>query len=359
MQLKENQLLMLSILIQSDYIKNGDTVREIVCRIESDVNRNKPINSCRMKLSEWRTFVNIINNQHDLLQYSVQYYKNDLCSSNSVACFVDNIENPQDVNIVFRGTHKKDEMLDNGRASYQSDTRKQIEATEYVNSLPEIYGNAMTATGHSKGGNKAQYVTVTTNRIGRCVSFDGLGFSKAFFEKYADEISAKKHCMTAINAADDYVNSIFISIPCKKLFLESDIKNIHHFIEFHKPSALMNEYGKLNSPKRRSNFSKQVSKYSAYLLSNTEKFLEKCDVEKLITSVEKLCNVHTKLNRRFFQPIWDFLIIFIGMFILLPSIMPLLFGKGLRLVLSYICANINYLRVHRYILKGSKLKEHL
>ena len=352
-QLENNQLLMLSILMYSDYIKSGDTVQKIVCRIESDLNRGKSVNASRMKPSEWRRLVDIIKNQSDLLLYSVQHLEGNFNSGKNVACFVDNPVNPQDVNIVFRGTHKKDELLDNGMGCYQTDTQKQIEAAEYVNKLPENYGNNMTVTGHSKGGNKAQYVTVTTDRIGRCVPFDSQGFSKAFFEKYADEISKKSHCITAINAADDYVNSIFIPIPCKRIFLKSNINYVYHFIEFHKPNIMLDEYGKLNPVQKRSKFSKQVSKYSAYLLSNRDKFGEDSDIDKLVVIVEKICSVHTKLSRHFFQPLWDFFIVFFGLFVLFPIKMPACFFKGLRLVLSYVGANIKFLRQRRYNLDSS------
>lgn len=36
--------------------------------------------------------------------------------------------------------------------------------------------DSITVTGHSKGGNKAQYVTVLSDKVDRCISMDGQGF---------------------------------------------------------------------------------------------------------------------------------------------------------------------------------------
>ena len=98
------------------------------------------------------------------------------------ACFVDDVNNPKDVNIVFRGTGNAYEWRDNGKGGYVSETEQQLRAAKYVEDLPSEWGDAMTVTGHSKGGNKAQFVTIATNRIAKCVSYDGQGFSKEFLE---------------------------------------------------------------------------------------------------------------------------------------------------------------------------------
>lgn len=344
MALSENQLLMLNILMFTDYIKNGVTVQEIACRIESDLNSNKNINACRMNASEWRSLANMVKRQSDLLPYCVQHYKDDPDSTQEAACFVDDPVNPQDIIIVFKGTCQDDEWFDNAMGCYQSDTQKQIEAVEYVNRLPVHYGNNMTATGHSKGGNKAQYITIVTNRIGRCVSFDSQGFSKSFLQKYADEISQKSNRIIVISAADDYVNSTLFPIPGKRLYLESDIKNVTHYIEFHKPNVLLNEYGELNQLKEQSKFPRQISEYCAYVISNYKGFKKGDDISDLTAFLDKVRDVHTKLGRQFLQPVWDFFCVFVFLFVIIPVRMPSAIFKGSRLVLSYINANTEYLK---------------
>lgn len=350
MPLSENQLLMLNILVFTDYIKNGDTVLEIVCRMEADLDQNNTIDTCRMKADEWRRLADHIKKHSDLLRYCVQHYKDGSNAEKNMACFVDDPENPQDVIVVFRGTSKNDDWRDNGSCCYNADTQKQMEAAEYVNGLPEKYGNNITVTGHSKGGNKAQYVTVVTDRVGRCVSFDGLGFSKEFIEKYSDEISKKSQCITSINASEDYVNSILLPITDKRIFVESNIEYVSHFVEYHKPNILFNEVGELNSQKEQSTFPKRISEYSTYVLLNVKDSKKGDDISKLIIFFEKMANVHTKLCRRFLQPLWDFLMVFILIFIVMPFKMPAAFGRGIKLLFHFVGADIKFVKEHRKII---------
>lgn len=355
MSLSENQLLMLNILVFTDYIKNGDTVLEIVSRMESDLNQNKSIDTCRMKPDEWRSLVDNIKNNPDLLTYRVQHYKDDSDLKKSAACFVDDTENPQDVNVVFRGTMKNDDWRDNGSCCYKADTQKQIEAAEYVNGLPENYGNNITVTGHSKGGNKAQYVSVVTNRIGRCVSFDGQGFSKEFIDKYSDEISKKSHYITSISTAEDYVNSILLPIADKRIFVEAYIKYVYHFVEYHKPNILLNELGELNPEKEQSKFSKRISDYTSYVLLNVKDSKKGDDIEGIIVFFEKMANVHKKLCRFVLQPLWDFLMVFILIFVVMPFKMPQAFGSGLKLLFHFIGAAFKFAKErHRHISKNNQ-----
>ena len=61
-------------------------------------------------------------------------------------------------------------------------------------------------TGHSKGGNKAKYITLLDDSVDRCVSFDGQGFSDEFMEKYEDQIAQNQHKIENNNVDYDYVN---------------------------------------------------------------------------------------------------------------------------------------------------------
>lgn len=353
--LSENHLLMLNILVFTDYIKNGDTVLEIVSRMESDLNQNKSIDTCRMKPVEWRSLVENIKKNPELLTYRVQHYKDDSVSNKNMACFVDDTENPQDVIVVFRGTLKNDDWRDNGSCCYKSDTQKQTEAAEYVNKLPENYGNNITVTGHSKGGNKAQYVTVVTNRVKRCVSFDGQGFSKEFIEKYRDEIPKKAQYITSISTAEDYVNSLLLPIVEKRVFVEANIKYVYHFVEYHKPNILLNDFGELNPQKEQSKFSKRINDYTSYVLLNVKDSKKGDDIEKLILFFEKMANVHKKLCRWLLQPLWDFLMVFILIFVVMPFKMPVAFGRGIKLLFHFIGADIKFAKERRRYLSQKKI----
>ena len=106
-------------------------------------------------------------------------------------CFNDP-DDPEHAVVVFRGTSGKDEWIDNAIGLGVSDTERQKAALDYIENLPY---DSITVAGHSKGGNKAQYVTVLSDKVDRCISMDGQGFSQEFIDKYYAEIQKKGHCI--------------------------------------------------------------------------------------------------------------------------------------------------------------------
>lgn len=130
---------------------------------------------------------------------------------NTIAlCFAEE-GNTTDAIVAFRGTDKEaGEWPDNVEGLNESDTQCQIEALDYIESLP--YEN-ITVTGHSKGGNKAMYVAITSDKVTRCVSFDGQGFSQEFLDKYWAEIEEKSGIITCYSVATDFVHVLLFYIP--------------------------------------------------------------------------------------------------------------------------------------------------
>ena len=112
--------------------------------------------------------------------------------------------------VVFRGT-SKGEWLDNflgGAATDAEDgvsTRQQIRALKWYQTIPKE-GYYVTVTGHSKGGNKAKYITVLDDSVNRCVSFNGQGFSEEFITWYYARIGIRKKIIENHNTEYDYVN---------------------------------------------------------------------------------------------------------------------------------------------------------
>lgn len=90
-------------------------------------------------------------------------------------------------------------------------------AADFIKEECADYDN-ITVAGHSKGGNLAQYCTITcSDQIDRCVSYDGQGMNTEYFQKYATEIAANRDKITCINCDGDYVNSLLF-------FLAKDVK---------------------------------------------------------------------------------------------------------------------------------------
>ncbi|MCR5834880.1 MAG: DUF2974 domain-containing protein [Lachnospiraceae bacterium] len=112
--------------------------------------------------------------------------------------------------VAFRGTKDAADWLDNCQGLGQADTDLQVDALNYVNSLP--YKN-ITTIGHSKGGNKAQYTAILSDKVKKCVSLDGQGFSKEFFEKYGRRIKVNASKITSYSIDGDFVNILLSRIP--------------------------------------------------------------------------------------------------------------------------------------------------
>lgn len=100
-------------------------------------------------------------------------------------CFAN--EDESDACVVFRGTGGTyDAWYDNVTGEYEKDTELQKVAADFIKNDCGAFDN-LTVSGHSKGGNLAQYVTVTcASQVASCISFDGQGFGRSFLEEYKD-----------------------------------------------------------------------------------------------------------------------------------------------------------------------------
>ena len=77
--------------------------------------------------------------------------------------------------IIFKGTTSAYEWIDNGIGGYSVETEKQRRALDFVENLDIVNNKSFVVSGHSKGGNHAQYVTLHSKNtlIDRCLNFDG------------------------------------------------------------------------------------------------------------------------------------------------------------------------------------------
>lgn len=142
-----------------------------------------------------------------------------------IACFLD--EKNKTAIFTFRGTNGK-EWMDNGEAFLLESSRMQKHALKYVEDTIAKYdlvekGYAIDVTGHSKGGNKAQYVTIKCPHIRECYSYDGQGFSPIFLKENQEAIQARQHKITTIASHEDYVHSLAHNIAGQsKWFLTNE-----------------------------------------------------------------------------------------------------------------------------------------
>ena len=154
---------------------------------------------------QWAAIIRQIQNDPEL--YSLDIAGKD--DSVPAICFTDP-NDPDSAVVAFKGTTGQKEWWDNGSGFGLSDTEKQKEALEYIENLPY---DSITVTGHSKGGNEAQYVTVLSDKVDRCISMDGQGFSQEFLDRYYAEIEKKGGSITNYYLDGDFVSILLFPIP--------------------------------------------------------------------------------------------------------------------------------------------------
>lgn len=157
----------------------------------------------------------IIGNQSHLLGYD----------TGTAACtFME--KNGSSVYVVYRGTGDG-EWPDNGLGMTKKATLQQERALAYFEDVIErqqiTREQKVIVTGHSKGGNKAQYVTMTTGYsylLDACYNIDGQGFSEKAIEGFRtacgkEEYERRTRKITGVYGENDYVNVLGYSIVPK------------------------------------------------------------------------------------------------------------------------------------------------
>lgn len=197
------------------------------------------------------------------------------------------------VSVVFRGTGRG-EWIDNGEGlsgipedntyvRYRADGRitrqtvaedhatdQQVEALNWFRRIAAAGGwdrrTGITLSGHSKGGNKAQFVAIHTDLVDGCYSFDGQGFSPealaALRAQYGAAYDRRRQHLYSLSAADDYVNVLGARLmpPENIYFFESRLGL--HYLE-----AMLEEDGRLRPPSEQGALSRYVEGVSDQLMA--------------------------------------------------------------------------------------------
>lgn len=165
------------------------------------------------------------------------------CDAGTVACTFQAEDGS--TYLVYRGT-ADGEWPDNGMGMTKASTLQQERALAYFEKVVEQEGitgeQKLIVTGHSKGGNKAQYVTMSTKYselIDACYNIDGQGFSQAAVSHWestysAEEYEARRNKITGIYGENDYVNVLGISIVAagNVYYVKTPVK-VENFAGYH------------------------------------------------------------------------------------------------------------------------------
>ncbi len=187
--------------------KDGQSLKDIVNDIANNPQFNQNENYLVLK--------DAINNNSDIgnlriCGQSCNIYENDTIN----ACAFTSSDG--DVYVTFRGTGDG-RWVDNGIAFGANDSPIQQEASKYFDYLCEIYdwdnSNNIIITGHSKGGNLSQYVTMTSENRGlidACYSLDGQGFSPEAIERFKklSDYDEQLDKLWSISGINDPINQL-------------------------------------------------------------------------------------------------------------------------------------------------------
>lgn len=269
-ELNEKELLMLSNYAYFSCSKDYGTIGENIDKLkgengEFDIDKLKMQGAISSNISEDEAIKLLTDIEKDdkLKNLSLRRATND--GGIRGLLYTDANDN---ATLVFRGTGGTyNAWNDNVMGEYETDTKLQTLARDFVKYECGEFKN-ITVTGHSKGGNLSQYVTVTCgDQIDRCVSYDGQGFGQKFLKEYKSEIEAAKNKITSISAYNDFVNILLFSIAGNTLY----VKNNGILADAHSSytllaSSLFDENGNFDR--------KKDTKEQSFLMKNIKKALD-------------------------------------------------------------------------------------
>ncbi|MCR4898078.1 MAG: ATP-grasp domain-containing protein [Acholeplasmatales bacterium] len=203
-------------------------------------------------------------------------------------------EDSKEAIVAFRGT-ATNEWTDDFLGANQIDSLQQINCLEWykmVYNKLHLIDYHVTVVGHSKGGNKAKYITILNDTVQRCVSFDGQGFSDKFMNHYKDRILKRQDVIENHNIDYDFVNILMNDIGVKNYYFGYGYGH-GGFAESHAPntffdfSSLGNYEMRLN-PDGQASEMKVLSQFINSMIRSAYDDKERSENNKLVgTLVEK------------------------------------------------------------------------
>lgn len=239
-----SQLAALDLPIEPSRLPNY-SVDEMVDKLLAKVNALQ--GDCAMSSAEWLNSLRLIHENPNLTSLQILAYTNQPENGLVAYCFSD--QTTDSAIIAFRGTTGIG-WIDNIKGGFVTDTPQQLKALEFFHQVDLLFHfNSYTVTGHSKGGNNGQYITIIDGaKISRCVTFNSQGFSAEFIRKYAENILANQSKIIAYEAAWDIVNILLNSIAGKRIVVGGESKLPHHN---HPPNRLLDQSGDIRGLDRR------------------------------------------------------------------------------------------------------------
>ena len=193
---------------------NEETIEDILkCFDETALSNleklgDKEVGSACVSGREWADIIRYVKSSENIKDLVLTDTMENSKGTTLALCFTENVGSKEAV-VAFKGTSGGEEWIDNVEGLNLADTPCQKDALDFIESLGYT---DITVTGHSKGGNKAMYVAVTSGKVRKCVAFDAQGFSQKFLDKYWAEIQARGENISNYSLEGDYVHALMFQI---------------------------------------------------------------------------------------------------------------------------------------------------
>lgn len=280
--------LYLYLVHKSIHLEN-EPLHSIVHSLEQ-ASKEKPYDWKSKELFRLQILINAVNADFNLANSRIQDHT--YSKSGLTAC---TFAKPNgNISVIFKGTGSG-EWIDNGEGlsgiaeenTYMTfspagetiysqtiikdyATDQQAEALNWFRSIAAKNAwNAdtqITVSGHSKGGNKAQFVAMHSNLINECYSFDGQGFSPealcALEKQYGKAYETHRQRIYSFSAENDYVN-----VLGKRLVPENNIYYFKSGAGIHHMEAILDNKGKIRPQCEQGKLSAYAEKLSNDLMN--------------------------------------------------------------------------------------------
>lgn len=161
--------------------------------------------------NDWDKIVNTIKTKKEFSD--IKLVKNKYTKNKELNILFTNSKN--EALVVYKGTgmYEWHDNADGGQWNVVS-TEQQKNAKNFVDTYCNGY-DRIVVSGHSKGGNKAQYVAIMSNTVNKAYSFDGQGMGYNFILANKKLIEKNANKITMYNYSSDFVNPLFINMGVK------------------------------------------------------------------------------------------------------------------------------------------------
>lgn len=258
---EQEKLLILNIIVYSSSFRKenrnvnyGKSIKSII----DDINKPEGLGISK---GEWDKIVTTIKEDESFSNITLRFVEFENYKQLN-ALFIEG--DPRDKKnsqalVVFKGTdyYEWHDNADGGQWNI-TDTKQQQNADNFIKKNCISYSQII-VSGHSKGGNKAQYVGIMNKAVTRAYSFDGQGMGYPFIIKNAKLIEERKDSIFLYNNSSDFVNSLFINMGIENvnyIFNEKSILdllfegNTEALMMLHSPATMLDYSGKYVTMKK-------------------------------------------------------------------------------------------------------------